>query len=102
MSVGYVISCMRSYWQNVFIAGLLLFPAGLFAEKLRGRYIIELNTESVAEHVLHSSPLKGRAAMRTAAADTHRTRIRGEQQQLRGRLQEKQATVLGSVDTVAN
>jgi subtilisin family serine protease len=90
---------MRFYWQGLFLACLSVFTTAVFAERLPGRYIVELNTESVSEHVLHSSI---RSGMRSAVASTHRTRVRGEQQQLRSRLEGQQAVVLDSVDTVAN
>lgn len=90
---------MRSHWQSLFLTGFALFSTGLFAERLPGRYIVELNTESVSEHVMHSS---SRGGMHSAVAGAHRTRIRGEQQQLRVRLEQQQAVVLDTVDTVAN
>ena len=90
---------MRSNWQILFLTGFAMFRTGLFAERLPGRYIIELNTESVSEHVLHSATGSG---MHSAVARAHRARVRGEQQQLRVRLEQNQAVVLGTADTVAN
>jgi len=90
---------MRFHWQTLILAGFTLFGTSLYAERLPGRYIVELNTESVAEHVLHSA---SRSGMQSAVARAHRTRVRDEQTQLRGRLEQQQAVVLDSVDTVAN
>ncbi|MEP6535141.1 MAG: S8 family serine peptidase [Bryobacteraceae bacterium] len=90
---------MRFHWQSFLFTGFALFSTGLFAERLPGRYIVELNTESVSEHVFHSS---SRSGMQSTVARAHRTRVRDEQTQVRGRLEQKQAVVLGSVDTVAN
>ena len=99
MATGCVCIYMRSKWQSLLLTGLVLFSTGLFAERLPGRYIVELNTESVSEHVMHSA---SRGGMHTAIAGAHRTRVRGEQQQLRVRLEQQQAVVLDTVDTVAN
>ena len=90
---------MRSNFQIFFLTGFALFSTGLFAERLPGRYIVELNTESVSEHVFHSA---SRGGMHSTVARAHRARVRGEQQQLRVRLEQKQAIVLGTADTVAN
>src|SRR4051812_12223650 len=89
---------MRSHSLRLLFT-IFLLATGLSAERLPGRYIVELNTESVSEHVLHAS---ARGGMRGSDASAHRSRVRGEQQQLRTRLQQNQAEVLDSVDTVAN
>src|SRR4051812_28606848 len=90
---------MRSHWTGLFLSGFLLFTTGLSAENLPGRYIVELNTESVSDHVSHAA---SRGGMRSSIANAHRTRIRTEQQELRTRLEGQQAIVLDSVDTIAN
>ncbi len=90
---------MRSFCQSLLLTGFALYSTGLFAERLPGRYIVELNTESVSAHVLHAA---GRGGMHSAVAGAHRARVRSEQQQLRGRLEQQQAVVLDTVDTVAN
>ncbi len=77
----------------------ILFTLAVGAAPLPGRYIVELNTEPVAEHV---AKIKGRPSMRSAAASDHRSRVRGEQQKLRPQFEAQQGQVLGSVDTVAN
>ena len=79
------------------IVFLLTTAPLLFAGKVPGRYIVELSTESVSDHVAR---LPARA--RLTAASAHRTRLRAEQQQVRRQLQQRQARVLDSVDTVAN
>src|SRR6266404_2474395 len=92
----------RSY-GNLFLylgsAALAVFAPLLSAETLSGRYIVELNTEPVAEHVAR---LSGRPAMHGAAATAHRTKLRAEQQTLRTQIELRQAKVLDTVDTVAN
>src|SRR3981081_2522161 len=90
---------MCSLWRSILLTVFFLFTNGLLAQRLPGRYIVELNTESVSEHVLHAST---RLGMRSTVASAQRTRVRDEQQQLRTRLQQQQAEVLDTVDTVAN
>lgn len=77
---------------------LLLAAFQLSAARVPRRYIVELDTEPVTEHVRRTAKKQG---MRGAAATGHRSRIRSEQQGIRPRL-ERYGTVLGSVDTVAN
>ena len=82
------------------LAGLwLVCVPALFAENIPGRYIVELSTEPVAEHVAR---LSIRDKLHSAVASTQRARIRTEQQQVRQRVEQQQAVVLDSVDTVAN
>ena len=72
---------MKSLHANhLWIVVLLSFAPTLAAEKVPGRYIVELSTEPVAEHVARQP---GRNKMRSAAAAAHRTRVRSEQQTLR-------------------
>lgn len=77
-----------------------LAPQGK-AERIPGRYIVELTTEPVASHVMRQ-PGRARDRMNSAAARMQRTRIRGEQDEMRQRLAARNATVRDSVDTVAN
>jgi subtilisin family serine protease len=71
------------------------------AERIAGRYIVELTAEPVASHVMRQ-PGRGRDRMNSAAAWAQRARIRGEQDQMRQRLAARNATVRDGVDTVAN
>lgn len=77
---------------------LLLFPA-LMAERVPGRYVVELSGDSVVEHVARA---RSRGGMRGADAAERRSAVRAEQGRLRGRLEQRNARVLESVDTVAN
>ena len=85
--------------RNPRFALLLIFPAILSAQRIPGRYIVELDTEPVAEHVAR---LRSRQGVRGSEAAAHRARIATEHDTVRTRLEQKQATVLDSVDTVAN
>src|SRR5260370_33060068 len=80
-------------------AMVFAFLPALFAERVPGRYIVELTTESVSEHVTRMSVASG---MRGSAANAHRARVQAEQSQVRRQLEQQQAVVLDSVDTVAN
>lgn len=77
----------------------LVLSAALSAGTIPGRYIVELNTEPVAEHV---AGLGARSRLLSNSAASHRSRIRTEQSRMRGELEQRQARVLDSVDTVAN
>src|ERR1044071_4949509 len=81
------------------LAAVLLFVSTLSAERVPGHYIVELSTESVTDAVARSGR---RGAMRTAEAEGQRTRVRTEQQRLRGSLELRKARVLDSVSNVAN
>ncbi len=70
-------------------------------EEIPNRYIVELNTEPVAQRAARLGG-RGRANMQSTAAQAHRERIRGEQAALRARVESASGRVLGSVDTVAN
>ena len=89
----------NTHRNNLLITVLLAFAPALLAEKVPGRYIVELTTEPVSEHVAR---LPGRARLESAAASAHRRRVRSEQQQVRRQLEQRQARVLESIDTVAN
>ncbi|MFN7937055.1 MAG: S8 family serine peptidase [Bryobacteraceae bacterium] len=77
---------------------LLLFPA-LMAERVPGRYVVELSGDSVVEHVARA---RSKGGVRGADAAERRSAVRAEQGRLRGRLEQRNARVLESVDTVAN
>src|SRR5512138_3059505 len=70
------------------------------AERVPGRYIVELTSEPVVEHVMMQSP--GRPRLQSAMASAHRERLRAEQDQVRALLERRQVKVLDSVNTVAN
>jgi subtilisin family serine protease len=71
----------------------------LLAAKIPGRYIVELSTEPVVEHVANSAGARG---IHSAAANAHRATIHGQQRALQTEMGQHSATVLDSVDTVAN
>ena len=87
---------------------IALLAAVLPAATIPGHYVVELLTPSVAEQAFgvagSGRPPGNRARMAagSAAFDSHRSRLRGEQQLMRTRLEQRQARVLGAVDTVAN
>jgi subtilisin family serine protease len=85
--------------SSLLIAASLTWAPTLLAERVPGRYIVELTTDSVSEHVAR---LPGRTRLAGAVASTQRARVRDEQQQVRRQLEQRQARVLDSVDTVAN
>jgi minor extracellular serine protease Vpr len=89
----------RSFLFSIALIGVISFAPAILAERLPGRYIVELTTEPVSEHVTR---LGARAGMQSAVASAHRTLVRAEQQQLRTRLEQQQVVVLDSVDTIAN
>lgn len=86
---------------GLWMLGLAALAPWARAERIPGRYIVELTTEPVAEHVKRQ-PGRVRDRMNSAAARTQRARVQGEQEQMRQRLAGRNATVRGSVDTVAN
>src|SRR5688572_28257513 len=86
---------MRRGWLLL----ILSLTTTTFADTIPGRYIVELTTESVTGQVART---KARGGMRSAEAGTHRSRIRAEQREMRGRLQARRARILDQVDTVAN
>ncbi len=86
------------------ILALLLVIFQLSGAIVPGHYVVEMATPSVSARMLPRA-LSSRAArsrLGEAAAVAHRARIHGEQRQLRSRLQQRGARVLGSVNTVAN
>lgn len=92
---------LKTRTMGLWLAGLgaMLGPAR--AERIPGRYIVELTTEPVAEHV-QRQPGRLRERLNGAAARAHRARLAAEQEQMRQRVEARQGHVLGSVDTVAN
>jgi subtilisin family serine protease len=84
---------------------LFAIVQSLLADRVPGRFIVELSTEPVTEHVARLARASGRPVrerLSSASASAHRTRVRAEQQAARARLERGTAKVLGSVDTVAN
>ena len=77
----------------------LLAAGSIWAQRVPGRYIVELTTEPVTEHVARMGL---QAGMRSTEAVTQRARVRTQQARTRLALEAAQATVLDSVDTVAN
>lgn len=80
---------------------LLTTAAFLTADIIPDRYIVELTTEPVAEHIAPSIA-KATSSLRSAAAVSHRARIEGEQQTLREQMAARNVVVLDTVNTVAN
>jgi len=91
---------MRNCFLSSIAAALLLFASTLTAERVPNRYIVELSSEPVSDVVARSGAK--RSALRSAAAEGHRARLRTEQQQMRQRFQSRKARVLDSVTNVAN
>ncbi len=85
--------------RNLLFAAFLAFAPTLLAEKVPGRYIVELTTAPVADQM---SRVSVRARLQTGTALAHRARVQTEQRRVRQQLEQRQARVLGSVDTVAN
>ena len=83
---------------------LLLVIFQLSAATIPGHYVVEMATPSVSAQMLPRalSVRAARSRLGEAGAVAHRTRIHGEQRQLRTRLERGGARVLGSVDTVGN
>ena len=81
------------------LVALLSSPVVVFAQKIPGRYIVELSTEPVAEHMARSGDTAGMQSLR---AGQQRTRVINEQGRLRSWIESGNTRVLGSVNTVAN
>ncbi|MBL0159552.1 MAG: S8 family serine peptidase [Bryobacterales bacterium] len=77
----------------------LLGAPSIFAGTIPGRYIVELTTEPVAAH---GGGPGIRARLQGASAASHRGRIRMEHARMRGEVEQRSASVLDTVDTVAN
>ncbi len=93
MSIGFHLSRYRT------LTLLLTFATLLPAARIPGRYIVELNTEPVAERVAR---LGGRNRMASPVAATHRARLASEQKLMRSRLEQRRVRVIESASTVAN
>ncbi|MBN9658542.1 MAG: S8 family serine peptidase [Acidobacteria bacterium] len=86
--------------NSILLAVWLALAPGLFAEVLPGRYIVELTTEPVSDHMTRT---RGRRAdLRGTEAEAYRTRVRSEQATMRGNIERRRGVVLDSVSTVAN
>ena len=95
---------MKYMAVRTFACILLLVIFRLSAATIPGQYVVEMATPSVSAQMLPRA-LSSRAArsrLGEVGAVAHRTRIRGEQRQLRTRLEQRGARVLGAVDTVGN
>lgn len=96
--------CISMYvlWSRGFraIALATLGVASLIAQKIPGRYIVELSTEPVIEHVSASGA--SARAIHSAAANSHRATIHAQQRALQARVEEHNGNALDTVDTVAN
>ena len=75
-------------------AWLMVLPV-VRAERVPGRYIVELTGEPVVTQVT-------RGRMTGLAAVTQRSRVKSEQEAVRGQLERREARVVDSVNTVAN
>src|SRR5690349_14252557 len=98
----------KIHLKKLLVFALLGCPA-LLAEKVPGRYIVELSTEPVIDHVSATLPAvnakKVKAAavqtqLRSAAAVSHRARIQAEHQRMRAQFEQRNVKVLDAVDTV--
>jgi minor extracellular serine protease Vpr len=90
---------MKTHRDRLLLFVWLALAPALVAATVPGRYIVELTTEPVAQNALR---VGGRAAIRGTQAAAHRTLIRQEQAAMRRAIEQNQAIVLDSVDTVAN
>lgn len=89
---------LKSRWMLLLVL-LLIGPALASAQFVTGRYIVELSGAPAAEAVAK------RKTARTAIAaevSSQRAAVRAQQKALRARIEQAQATVVDSVDTVAN
>jgi minor extracellular serine protease Vpr len=99
---------MRKLNLHVWSACLLVLCPVLVAQRVPGRYIVELTSEPVADHVAPlntGKKVRSMAAMsqlRSAAAQSYRARIQAEHVTVQRGLEQRNAKVLGSIDTVAN
>jgi subtilisin family serine protease len=82
----------------------LLFAPLVAGGVVPGRYIVELSTEPLADHVvrLHGRGESARLALRGAEAQTHRGRLRAEQREASARIVQEEGRILGQVETVKN
>src|SRR5215831_8422132 len=87
---------MKRCW--LLLTGLSLLEAGV----IPNRYIVELSDEPVAAEVLRTAPVGARRVLESTAASRYRDRVRAAQRVARARVEQLGATVIGSVDTVAD
>jgi minor extracellular serine protease Vpr len=88
---------MKHTW--LFLIGLALFAADAGSH----RYMVELSSPSVAEHIATQSHIAGKhISMDSEVARTRRQEIRREQKQLQTKLEGMGATVLDRTDTASN
>jgi subtilisin family serine protease len=82
---------------------LVLLAPVIGAEVVPNRYIVELTGEPAAEEAIRmAAPGQRKRALRSAAADQRRARIRAEQRAARQLLEGEGASIVDSVETVAN
>ena len=95
---------MRYMAVRAFAYLVLLAVFQLSAATVPGQYVVEMTTPSVSSQMLPRalSTRAARSRLGEAGAVAHRSRIRGEQRQLRTRLERRGARVLGAVETVGN
>ena len=86
------------------VLAFLAFIPILTAGVIPGRYIVVLSTEPVAEHMVRQGARgpNARAALRSSEAQTHRARLRAEQQNVRARVEQQSGQVIRQLDTVTN
>jgi minor extracellular serine protease Vpr len=89
-----VVSFLRKWFTVVF-----LLASPLAAERVPDRYIVELSTESVAEHLARQPR---RESFTGTVAEAHRARVHAEQQQARTLVERQQGVVLDRVQNIAN
>ncbi len=81
----------------------LLVSAPLFAAGIiPNRYIVELSTESVAQHVTRTAAARSRSLLRSDAAREHRALVRAEQRAASREIRGINGNVLGSLENVVN
>jgi len=83
-----------------FLPALILSLGIAQSATVPNRFIVELSTEPLADHLARTGG--GRSSLLSTAATSHRARIQAEQRQARVLLQQNGASVLEGVDTVAN
>jgi subtilisin family serine protease len=79
--------------------GLILWPVLASAQYVADRYIVELSSPPAVEAAVRE---KGQRAARTAELPQRRAEVRARQRALRPGIEQAGATVLESVDTIAN
>ncbi len=91
---------MKKFVRLAGLSAMMVILAPLIsAQRVPGRYIVELTGDSVSGQMAKSAEKTG---MRGAAAISWRARVRDQQRRMRPRIERHNAKVLGAVDTVAN